>query len=296
MKPTPQMDLEVPADFRPYYPGTIALATRHFKEEVIAPPFAEHLGSALYVPRVDTDALGTFTGEIDRKDGPLQTALKKARLGMDAARLPCGLASEGSFVGHPFIPFVAHCEEVMVFVDLNRSLQIHETLVTTETNYASSTVNSVQGALDFARAVQFPEHGVIVSPAEVSDPAYILKEARTPEQLMAAAEECLRVSPVHAARLCTDMRAHRNPTRMRVIGLLAERLARRLATPCPRCQTPGWGMAEVKRGLPCASCGAETPLELGVVYGCARCTHRHLVPRSDGVTCAPAGSCLRCNP
>jgi hypothetical protein len=291
-----QMESAIRADALPYAPGTIALATKHWKEEAIAPPFAEHLGAALYVPRVDTDSFGTFTGEIARAGSAVETAKKKARLGMQVTQLACGLASEGSFAGHPFLPNLAHCEEVMVFVDLNRSIEVVETLITTETNYATGMVSSVEGALEFARSVHFPTHGVIVSPAEVTDPAYILKDASTPEQLMAAAEECLRVSPVGQAVLYTDMRAHKNPTRMRVIGLLADRLARRLATPCPACLAPGWGRMRAERGLPCARCGSETRMELGWVVGCPVCDYTQLVPREDGQTHAPEAQCDYCNP
>ena len=46
---------------------------------------------------VDTDRLGTFTGEVERPGPPRETALMKARLGQGATGLPCALASEGAF-------------------------------------------------------------------------------------------------------------------------------------------------------------------------------------------------------
>ena len=46
---------------------------------------------------VDTDRLGTFTGEVERPGPPRETALMKARLGQRATGLPRALASEGVF-------------------------------------------------------------------------------------------------------------------------------------------------------------------------------------------------------
>jgi hypothetical protein len=40
---------------------------------------------------IDTDALGTFSGEIPRRLSPLDTAVAKARLAMAATGLPPGL-------------------------------------------------------------------------------------------------------------------------------------------------------------------------------------------------------------
>ena len=37
----------------PYHGQTIALATKHHKQDVIAPPFQEHLQATLIVPDLD---------------------------------------------------------------------------------------------------------------------------------------------------------------------------------------------------------------------------------------------------
>jgi len=110
----------------PYHDQTIALATKHRKDDVIAPPFQEHLQAALIVPVIDTDTLGTFTGEIERPGNMLEAAIRKARMGMAAAKTPLGLSSEGSFGPHPVIPFLPCDTELMVFIDDDRGFTLHE--------------------------------------------------------------------------------------------------------------------------------------------------------------------------
>ena len=43
------------------------------------------------------------------------------------------------------------------------------------------------------------------------------------------------------AVVIADMRANRNPTRMRVLRALSWKLAKRLQRLCPKCQAPGFG-------------------------------------------------------
>jgi len=78
----------------------------HGKERAIARPIFHHLGLALKpAMNLDTDQLGTFSGEIPRRGALLEVALRKARLGMRAPGLPLGLAGEGTFGPHPAVPF-----------------------------------------------------------------------------------------------------------------------------------------------------------------------------------------------
>lgn len=52
-----------------------------------------------------------------------------------------------------------------------------------------------------------------------------------------------------------DLRAQRNPTRRRLLTRLGQRLAHRLAIPCPACRCPGFGRTDTEPGLSCAACG-----------------------------------------
>jgi len=111
----------------PYAGRAAVLATRHGKERLLGRPLRVTPGLRLRVPPdLDTDALGTFTGEVARVGTPLEVARRKARLGMEAMGLPLGLASEGSFGPHPTIPFLPADHELLLFVDDERGVETVE--------------------------------------------------------------------------------------------------------------------------------------------------------------------------
>ena len=101
----------------PLFAGRRAvLATKHGKLPLIAPPLAAAVGLDVTAVPVDTDTPGTFTGEVPRPGPPLATAVAKARLAMESAWVPLGLASEGSIGPHPDVPFCLTDAELVVLV------------------------------------------------------------------------------------------------------------------------------------------------------------------------------------
>lgn len=77
--------------------GSTAFLTKHRKESLVAPILEPFLGvRLLHVDGFDTDALGTFTRDVKRVDSQLDTARKKARIGMDLGGTRMGIGSEGS--------------------------------------------------------------------------------------------------------------------------------------------------------------------------------------------------------
>ena len=287
-----------------FYAGRrVVLATMHSKEQAIAPAFQEHLRVSLTVsPGLDTDRLGTFTGEVQRAGTMLDAAVAKAHAGMELMASPLALASEGSFGPHPLIPFVAGGMELMVFVDRELGIAVHETMVSRTTNFAHCVVlpdgsDTPDGAVDrFLDRVGFPAHGVIVRPNVGDINIAMAKGVQDPAHAHRCIALAASASTDGRARIETDMRAHMNPTRLAELGPLAERLARRLATICPSCSAPGWGGVDVITGLPCEECGTFTDLVAAEVHGCAACDHRAEVGRHDGLRHATAAQCPECNP
>lgn len=287
---------------RPPYAGRRAiLATMHRKEEAIAPAMFSTLG-LIIAPTAgfDTDKLGTFSGEIPRHGTMLEVALRKARLGMHAASVPLGLASEGSFGPHPSMLFLPAGMELLVFVDDERGLVVHESVIAEATNYDHLVVSPGDALESFLGRIGFPAHGLVVRP-NAGEPAAALakgiaKGIVEPDSLVRAIAEAAAVSPDGRARLETDMRAHFNPTRMKSLATLADRLARRLATLCPGCGAPGFGRTGTRGGLPCETCGAQTEMIAGEVFGCAACDYAEERPRFDGLQRAPTQHCPECNP
>lgn len=85
------------------------------------------------------------------------------------------------------------------------------------------------------------------------------------------------------------------PSRMQRIGEAASDLLRRLASPCPACDAPGYAVVAREPGLPCAACGTPTSAHRAERWQCVRCTHAQVVPRTDLIHADPQ-HCPRCNP
>lgn len=281
----------------PYKGHTVALATKHQKEEVLGPIFQSSLGLKIFVPpNLDTDLLGTFSGEIQRIGTPHEVAIKKARWGMRVSSLSLGLASEGSFGPDPRLMFVPSDHELLAFVDDNLGIEVIEQVIDLETNYGSQSAKTLDDLADFLVRAKFPSHGLIVEPNSGFQVGYLFKGITDPADLHKAIAACAAVSHDGLARVQTDMRAHMNPSRRAVLRQVAQKLVLRLATLCPQCATPGWGMVDSVKGLPCEWCHSETSLTRQEVYGCVKCDYRDVTPRNDGLQFAPASLCPSCNP
>lgn len=282
----------------PYRGQRAVLATMHGKEAVIAPALHEVTGLDVFTAQgIDTDALGTFTGEVERKGSILDAAIAKARMGMSATGHEIGIASEGSYGPHPSIPFMPGGIELMVLVDDSRGLMLSEHLVENVPVYDHTSARTAGDLDPFLKRIGFPGHAVIVKPAETLEPsAPIQKGIRGRDELARAVALCAKNSRNGLALIQTDMRAHMNPTRMQSLKRLALALGRRVATPCPVCRSPGFGQVDAETGLPCEACGCPSELVGHLIFGCAACTHRERRPRPDGRTHADPGQCPHCNP
>lgn len=269
----------------PYQGRRVALATQHGKARALSPPLARRLGLIAQTVAIDTDAYGTFTGTTPRTGTAAEAAIAKARAGMAASGLPLGLASEGSFGPHPWLPFGAGGVETLAFIDAERGLELTLSAVSRRTNFAHHDVADGGDIAAFLTRIGFPAHALVVK-----DPAGTVLAAGLQDM------DALSALAWPGNRLETDMRAHLNPTRMAAIRSLAGRLAARLAALCPACGCPGWGQVELRRGLPCSSCNQPTQGVLAIIDGCGVCGHRVSRPRPDGVTAASPASCDWCNP
>lgn len=289
---------DAPDAGRPYAGRRAVLATMHGKASVVAPRLRDALGLTVETATgIDTDALGTFTGEVPRLGSMRDTAIAKARLGMAATGLRIGIASEGSYGPHPLLPLVPGGIELMVLVDDTRGIVITEHLLVDAPAYAHAEVAHARQLEEFLSRIGFPDHAVIVKPnLPATPPAPLRKGLRSARAVAEAVARCTASSRDRLAFVQTDMRAHMNPTRMAAIGDLARRLGARAALSCPACAMPGYGRVDVQTGLPCCCCGHPSELVRYEIFGCAACAHRQRLPRADGLACADPGQCPRCNP
>jgi hypothetical protein len=287
----PASDMRVMVEPAPLAGQTAALATLHGKERAIAPAL-RRIGLQVTVAAIDTDALGTFAGEIARIGSMRDVAVEKARRGARHLGLRYGLASEGTFGPDPDLPVVASGAELLALVDTATGRVITESL-RTQTNFAWLPIAPGADLDGFLIRVGFPDHAVIARPHDDARAVPNEKGIRDRGALDAVLARLAGSGPL---RIETDMRAHMNPTRMAGLATLADRLAARLATPCPACDAPGFGRIDVRRGLPCAACGTPTAMIAAELYGCDVCGQIEERARPDGLTQADPAQCPMCNP
>lgn len=281
----------------PYRGVAVAIATLHGKADALAPVLGAVGIRLVEALGVDTDALGTFTGEVPRTQPPLETAIAKARLGMRRTGLPVGLATEGSFGPDPVFGLLPLHRELIVLVDDARGIVVSESIATHDTTYDSRAygVGEAPGEDDVARW-RLPSHAVIVRADPLATGVPVHKGLRDRAAVLDALQATLAASPSGRARIETDMRAHLNPTRMAHIAALGERLAQRLGCRCPTCRAPGFGWVDRRPGLACAGCGLPTALTRADVHGCPACGTLEERPRADGLDAADPAHCDHCNP
>ncbi|MCP1372993.1 DUF6671 family protein [Dyella lutea] len=276
---------------------TAVLATMHGKQRAIAPLLARFLGLRVVVPQdFDTDRFGTFSRDIARTGTPLETA--RAKIAAGFARVPdarIGLASEGSFGPHPQVPFLAWGSEQVMLVDRASDLELVGRHEAPAAYFVHAQVDNINAALAFAARVGFPRQGVIVMGVVDGQPSpavALAKDAHDDDTLIAAVRRAL--ATCGAASLETDMRAHRNPPRMRCIRRATVDLLRAWRSPCPACARPGFVVTARLPGRPCGWCGAPTRQVLADERRCAGCCHLERQPRHDGP--ADPAHCDACNP
>lgn len=281
----------------PYRGQRAVLTTMHGKEAAIAPVLRESLGLAVVTASaVDTDALGTFSGEVPRAGTMLETAVAKTWLGMTESGLAIGIASEGSYGPHPHVPFVAGGIELIVLVDDTKGIVVTEHLVEDAPVFDHAFARTSGELGPFLERIGFPRHAVVVKPAIDIDSGTVYKGLRSEDELEAAVSACASLSGDGRALIQTDMRAHMNPTRMGSIRRLASVLADRLAQLRPACSAPGYGQVDIESGPPCEDCGAPSIMIRHRVFGCVACDYRQRRPRPDGLAFADPGHCPLCNP
>lgn len=250
----------------------VVIATKHKKEEVIATILKNELGLICVVPEIlDTDKLGTFSGEVERADDPITTLRKKCQMAIDATGIKLAIANEGSFGAHPSIFFAHANEEFMMLMDKENNIEIIERELSLETNFNGTVISSVDELIKFASKVKFPSHGIILKKGK-NNYSEIIKENSTIDKLIENYH--LIKNPDNSAYAETDMRAMHNPTRMKMIAKVTEKLVIKIKSACPNCNTPGFGVVDFVKGLPCELCGLPTKSTLKHIYGCQKCNFK----------------------
>jgi len=273
----------------------VLLASMHQKELVIKPLFEENIGCEIIVAKkFNTDQFGTFSGEISHDLSAYETLKKKA---ISAAKLydfDYVISSEGSFGPHPNYPFSCADTEMLLFYDRIRDLYIADYEVSADTNYAELEISSSDfnksDYLKWLGKVKFPSHGIVVKAGSI----VIKKGICNHYDLEQVISSELR-SQVNL-KLETDMRSMMNPSRMKVIDILAQKLVRRVAATCKKCNTPGFGKPDVSGYLDCKLCFQQTKVPKFKVLKCLKCDYFEQDRIDPNIEFADPTYCDYCNP
>jgi len=282
---------------RPYEAAEAVLATMHGKERVVAPILRSALGLQVRLtPGIDTDRFGTFSRDLERTGSQLDAARAKIAAAFELSPgVRVAVASEGSFGPHPQIPFVPLAREIVVLKDRVSGLEVIGHHAGMETNFSHAVVADVAGALAFADRVGFPGHGLIVIGCVDQQPVpgrALIKDVGDRADLQRAVATV--IATCGAAFVETDMRAHRNPTRMRAIKRATLDLVRQFRSLCPICARPGFAITQQLFGLPCSWCGGPTIALKADVCCCEGCGFRE--ERAVKAATADPARCGECNP
>ena len=247
------------------------IVTKHGKGDVMRPLLEQSLQVKCYVSNdFDTDAYGTFSGEITRKEDALTTLRKKCLAAMDYYKCDLAFASEGSFGPHPTAFFSTSDDELVILIDLKYNMEIVGRKVSLETNFGAKEILDVATFLEYLELVQFPSHKIIIKSSE-EKPIEIIKDISNKKEAIQVFERFLK--KYQSVYVETDMRAMNNPTRLKVIKEATQNLIEKVQSACDKCNFPGFSATESVSGLPCSCCNSPTKSVLYTIMTCSKCNY-----------------------
>jgi hypothetical protein len=247
----------------------VVIATQHQKEKVIAPLLVNNWSMQVITPiDIDTDVLGTFTGEVQRTLDPVAAMRRKCELALQYCDADFAFASEGSFGPHPQLFFSTADDEMVMLFQAKTGKEWVAREISSETNFDAGYIHSWNEMLDFAHKINFPSHGLILrkSPDSSDDMHKGIQDEGDLKQMFMSLQ--MKHGRVYAE---TDMRAMFNPMRMKVIERATKKLVEQLEHKCPSCAFPGFSVKQVIPGLPCMACGMPTRSTSAWMYVCQDC-------------------------
>jgi hypothetical protein len=272
----------------------LLIVTKHQKERVIAPILEAQLGvSCILNSDFDTDSLGTFSGEIERKGDALSTLREKCRLAAEHTSADLVVASEGSFGPHPSGFGIAADDELLLLTDRKNQLEIIARELSVETNFSGREISGESDLMAFAEKALFPSHALILK-NDAKNFKTVYKGLTSRDALISAYRKIQSTfGKVYAE---TDMRAMHNPSRMKVIERACLQLTERMKSCCPQCQRPGFWVTAAIAGLPCELCRFPTRATLTHVYECSHCHAKTEKKFPHGKEFEDPMYCDLCNP
>jgi hypothetical protein len=273
-------------------PGQLLVfATKHHKRAYLGPVFRSRWGLRLVTPLIDTDLLGTFTGERIRAGDVATTLRAKISMALEAEpNADLIVATEGSFGPDPVLGWVPLHEEVLLWSWPQRGKELWVSHRSHDTNFSSTDEAKWPDVRRWAERIGFPSAQVIVRDACGAVVAKGLGDWSELEHRWHTA------SKGGVPSVETDMRADRNPKRQTVLRLLAQKTVAAMRSCCPKCEFPGFVAQPALPGASCAECGSATRLPRELKAECVECGHCDVQPSEYERNGVDPGQCDRCNP
>lgn len=273
---------------------SVSLLTKHGKEQAIAEVLNTQVGCVVkHTDAYNTDLLGTFTQETPRYGSQLDAARKKAAIGMELLNVDLGIANEGAFINDPYAGIMPWNNELVLLIDQKHGLEI--------TGFSSAPAQSDSGYFShweevskFAERALFPSHHLVLKPTDEYHPQS-QKGIQSLQELKEAFDWAKSLSVKGMVYVENDLRAFANPTRMENIRRAAADLANKMNSACPECQTPGFWIQDIKRGMPCKLCGLPTDQEIAKIWKCLKCDCEK-IEGMKVLQFADPSKCNHCNP
>lgn len=274
----------------------LVIATMHKKENIIKPILEKKLWvNCILLKDFNTDIFWTFTRDIKRTWSMIDAARLKINKALDLSWFDLGISSEWSFWLHNSMPFTNSNFELTLLIDRKNNFEIIWYNLSSDTNLNWKYVSSIKEAFDTAKKWWFPEHWIIVRLNEKSR-LFINKGINNKSDLEKWISKILSLPFVKKVYIETDMRAFKNPTRMKNIKLSIIDLLKNINSFCPTCSTPWFCINDIEIWLPCWDCLSPTNMPTYEIYTCNKCGFIKKNKIKKYGKYADPWNCINCNP
>lgn len=272
-----------------YQDQSIVVAVRNDEDVVMTPLLSKSLGMNCKV------GMGTTIlseDEVYPESELIEVARRKCYAAMEKFNIDLSIASAAAFIHDEKIYNSYLHKELMLFCDRARGMEMSVTEITSQTNYTSVELTNVKQLQEFTETCGFPEHALNV--VVVNGKTEIMRGLNNWKHLALNFNKAIKEKGI--AQVYTDMRAANNPSRMKVIRSLTYKLIEKIKTACPQCQSPGFTVTQVKKGLPCEVCKRPTQSDLIHECTCTTCGYSREKKYPKGKRLENPLYCLHCNP
>ncbi len=281
-----------------YFGEPIVFSTAHQKDKILEADFQNALQIKFVVPKgLDTDQFGTFTGEIERADDLKAVLKSKALLGTPTNGISLYLSSEGSFGPDPVNPFLFCNQENLLILDLKNNIEIFASKQSYDTSFNFASLKNKFELDAFLKKNPADQQPLVLKDSKNSKDRSLIFKGISDDKEAAKIFDHL-ISTRSSVWIESDLRAHMNKKRQKVIKDCGQKLLEKILSLCPKCSLPGFSITKGFGHLKCVICDLESNYPSHDIWSCAdqNCKYEKHELRSDGIQEIEPKYCMYCNP